>query len=183
MGKVLTPALTQCEHFLKVLDPAGIFTFQTFDDKKGKNPSLARVFHGTLEQHAPALCRLNAQGAGIFVMVNEGNGVVRDGAKTCRTNANVIRVRSLFVDLDGAPLAPVLAALQPDIVVESSPERWHAYWLTHDCPLTEFRVRQQQIAGKFAGDPKVIDLPRVMRLPGFFHQKEEPFMTRMTFPE
>ena len=101
---------------------------------------------------------------------------------TCRNAVNVVAVRAVFVDLDGSPIASVLEALHPDIVVESSPGRWHGYWLTNDCPLGDFRTRQQQIAAKFAGDPKVIDLPRVMRLPGFFHQKAEPFITRVTFP-
>jgi hypothetical protein len=31
----------------------------------------------------------------------------------------------------------------------------------------------------FGGDPKVSDLARVMRVPGFFHQNGEPFMTRL----
>lgn len=179
----LKPSIAAAQAFLNVLDPSGIFTFQTFDDdKKRKNQSLARVFHGTLAQHQQVLAALQQQGAGIFVMVNRGDGITHAGQKTCRTAKNVVAVRSLFADLDGAPIAPVLAALQPDIVVESSPGRWHAYWLTNDCPLADFRTRQQQIAAKFGSDPNVIDLPRVLRLPGFFHQKEEPFMTRMTFP-
>ena len=71
----------------------------------------------------------------------------------------------------------------PDIVVESSPNRWHGYWLTNDCPLDQFKHFQQLIAQKFAGDTAINDLPRVMRLPGFWHQKSEPFLTRMIFPK
>lgn len=175
------PAIAKA--FLNHLDPRGIFTFQTFDDDKdSKSRSLARVLHGTLDQHLAALSRLQQQGAGVFVMVNEGDGVIHPGKDTCRNAVNVVAVRAVFVDLDGSPIASVLEALHPDIVVESSPGRWHGYWLTNDCPLGDFRTRQQQIAAKFAGDPKVIDLPRVMRLPGFFHQKAEPYMTRMKFP-
>lgn len=184
MKTPLTPAVAATRSFLKNLAPDDQTTYQTFDDSKGgKNHSLARVFHGTLDQHMADLVRLNQQGAGIFVMVNCGDGVIHAGYKTCRNAVNVIAVRALFADLDGAPLDPVLKALQPDIVVESSPERWHAYWLTNDCTLEDFPMRQKQIAQKFGSDPKVHDLPRVMRLPGFWHQKAEPFMTRMTFPE
>src|SRR5262249_23498824 len=73
----------------------------------------------------------NAEGAGIFVCVNEtdGNG---------RERTNVIRVRAVFTDLDGAPLDPVIAqtVLQPHIVTETSPERWHAYWrVDPDAPI------------------------------------------------
>jgi UDP-glucose 4-epimerase len=61
--------------FLKALDPSGIFTFQTFDDDKNrKDGSLARVLHGTLDQHLAALTQLQQRGAGVFVMVNEGDG-------------------------------------------------------------------------------------------------------------
>jgi hypothetical protein len=107
-------------------------------------------------------------------MVNEGDG---DG----RQNQNVIRVRAHFVDLDGAPLDPILSAgSPPHMVVESSHQKWHAYWLIDDCPPGEFKVRQQNLAAKFEGDPTVCDLARVLRLPGFYHRKTNtPFMTRL----
>ena len=172
------------EEFINMLAPDGIVTLQTFDDDKvRKNMGLARVLHGTLHQHYDALASLNQQGAGVFVMVNKGDGVIHDGCKTCRTERNVIQVRALFADLDGAPLQPLLDCSQPNIIVESSPNKWHAYYLTNDCPLKDFKLRQQQIAKKFNSDPKVCDLPRVMRIPGFFHQKETPFMTRIVFQE
>lgn len=116
-------------------------------------------------------------------MINKGDGIVHDGKKTCRCADNVIAIRSLFADLDGSPLEPLLECSQPDIIVESSPGRWHAYYLTNDCPLDAFKLRQQQIARKFNSDPKVCDLPRVMRLPGFWHQKDAPFMSRIVYPE
>ena len=116
-------------------------------------------------------------------MVNAGDGVIKAGAKTCRTAANVQRVRAVFVDLDGAPIAPVLdSALPPDWVVRSSPDRWHAYWKVADCPLGEFSPVQTALAAKYNGDPSVKDLPRVMRLPGFVHRKAEPFRTELWLP-
>lgn len=184
MSKNATPNLTEAHKFLKLLDPLGVFTFQTFDDDAArKDPRLNRVLHGTLAQHADELIKLNARGAGVFAMVNRGDGVVHPNERTCRAKASVVAVRALFADLDGAPLEPVLAAMQPDIVVESSPGRWHCYWLTEDCPLDDFKRRQKQIAAKFGSDPAVNDLPRVMRLPGFLHLKKEPFLTRVICPE
>ncbi len=177
------PDLYQTQAFLDALDPDGIFTFQTFDDKGKQNSSLARVFHGTLKEHADALTRLQQQGAGAFVMVSKGDGVIHSGNQTCRTTSNVIAVRALFADLDGSPLEPLLKCCKPDIIIESSPSKWHCYYLTSDCPLSEFSQRQKQIAQKFNSDPKVCDLPRVMRLPGFWHQKAEPFMSRIVSQE
>ena len=143
-------------------------TFQTFDDSGAKNRSLSRVLHGTLAEHAIQLARLNAQRAGVFVMVNEGDELGRKAA-------NVRCVRALFVDLDGAPLDPVKAAPLPaHCVVESSPGRWHAYWRVADCPLAEFKPLQKALAHHFGGDRSVSDLCRVMRLPGFDHCKGDP---------
>jgi hypothetical protein len=179
----LKPNLAQAQQYSVALAPNGIFTFQAFDDKISKKRTLNRVLHGTLDQHADELIRLNLAGAGIFVMVNEGDGVVHTGKKTCRTNDNVKRIRSVFCDLDGAPLEPILQApLEPHIIVESSPGKWHAYWLTSDTSLDEFKGMQKALAAKYSGDPSVCDLARVMRLPGFYHQKGEPFMTRLVKP-
>lgn len=116
-------------------------------------------------------------------MVNAGDGVVHDGANTCRTTANVIKVRALFVDLDGAPITPVLSCpLPPDWAVQSSPGRWHAYWKVQECPLAAFTSAQSALAVKFGGDPIVKDLPRVMRVPGFVHRKAAPFTSRLYLP-
>jgi len=162
------------ERFLRVL--CGRFTFQTFDDdkarRKGRDP-LAKWMHGTLAEHADTLATLNARGAGVFVMVNEGDG-------KGRAAANVQRVRALFVDLDGAPLQPVQAAALPaHCVIETSPGRWHAYWCVSDCTLEQFKPLQQALAARFDGDASICDLARVMRLPGFEHRKREPFTSRV----
>jgi len=69
------PNLAEAAHFLKLLDPeATEFTFQTFDDNADRDDkSLVRVLHGSLEQLAARLSRLNAKGAGIFITINELN--------------------------------------------------------------------------------------------------------------
>lgn len=173
----LIPNLSMAQAFLNALDPKGCFTFQIFDDdKERKDRSLAKIFHGSLSEHAEKLAVLQQRGAGAFVMVNEGDGKGRYAS-------NVTRVRAHFVDLDGAPIEPVLeAAVRPHIVVESSLGKWHAYWLVRDCNLPDFKPRQQSLAAQFAGDRAVCDLPRVMRLPGFWHLKETPFQTRLVQP-
>jgi RepB DNA-primase from phage plasmid len=181
-----TVDLACATRFLDLLDDAGGFTFQTFlDSDFGRHSAAARpcVLHGSLDQYAAQLTTLNEQGAGIFVMVNAGDGVVHASAKTCRVARNVRRVRAVFVDLDGAPIAPVLeSALLPDWIVQSSPGRWHAYWKVEDCPLGEFSDVQAALAAKYKGDPTVKDLPRVMRVPGFVHRKAQPFCSQLWQP-
>ena len=171
----LEPNRDEAARFLALLDPATThFTFQTFDDNKDrKDSTLAKILHGTLDQHFATLSRLNSAGAGIFVTVNETN--LRG-----RTAKDITRVRCLFVDLDGAPLDPVLVELpQVHVVVESSPGRWQAYWHVADVPLTAFKAQQQALIARFNSDASVHDLPRVMRLPGFGHFKGAPFQTRI----
>ena len=181
---LLRPDLDQARRFLERLDPGcERWTFQTFDDDETrKHGALIQVRHGTLDEHALDLGATNVNGGGVFVMVNEGD-------LQGRSAGNVTRVRVLFVDLDGAPLEQVLEASHenpPHIVVESSPGKYHVYWRVDGCELNEFKERQQALAARFGGDSAVCDLPRVMRLPGFRHQKRKtpdhevrPFMTRL----
>src|SRR5690606_20466233 len=117
-----------------LLAPGEPVTIQTFGEGTAKHTlGLNRILHGTLAEHRHTLAELNARGAGIFWMVNAGDGKGRKAS-------NVRRVRAVFVDLDGAALEPVQASpLAPHAIVESSPGRWHAYWRMADCPLDQFR--------------------------------------------
>ena len=189
----LTPDRDEAERFLKALDPApdAGFTLQTFDDNKERKKKraeanklrkkegkkelkdpFATIRHGTLAEHYDLLVGLNAKGAGIYVTVNETNGKGRE-------KTDVTRVRAVFAELDGAPITPVIdlntSPLQPHIISESSPGRYHAYWRVKDVPLEEFEPLQKAIAARYGGDSVVCDLSRVMRLPGFIHRKGEPF--------
>jgi hypothetical protein len=160
--------------FLEALAPDGELSFSTFTD--GERPTrdrLARIIHGDYWRNVGTLAKLNARGAGCFVMVNRGDG---NGRKT----GNVQAVRAVFLDMDGAPLAPVMAApIPPAIVCESSSGKHHAYWPVAGMPLADFRDAQKTLAAHYGGDPSVCDLPRVMRLPGYFHAKREPFTSRL----
>jgi hypothetical protein len=46
-------------------------------------------------------------------------------------------------------------------------------------PLDRFKPFQRELAHVFGGDPSVCNLSRVMRVPGFLHQKGEPFLSRV----
>ncbi len=168
------PDLDEARRFLNALAGNEVVTFQTFDDTPDrKDLTRARIMHGPLDQHAPELARLNLAGAGVFVTVNRTDG-------RGRKFENITGIRAVFVDQDGSPLKPVeQAAIMPHLVVESSPGKYHAYWPVKDCGLSQFGPLQKSLAQRFDGDPKVCDLPRVMRLPGFYHCKGEPFQTRI----
>lgn len=153
----------------------GVKTFQLFDDNPDrKDKTLTKQFH--LKDSMPVkytlrLEELNAQGAGVYMCINETNGKSRKAT-------DVIRVRAVFADFDGAPIDPVWQ-FEPSMVIESSPGKYHAYWLSSDVPLDGFKQIQECIALKFGSDPKVKDLPRVMRVPGFEHRKSTPFLSKI----
>ena len=124
---MMAPDIVAARAFLQRFDPeAEYFTFQTFDDSKEKRLALARIVHANPAKGAlDSLAGFNDQGAGVFYAFNATDGKGRQAH-------NIERVRAVLVDLDGAPLAPVLAAkLEPHIVMESSPGKWHAIgWWT-----------------------------------------------------
>jgi len=171
MRQILTPDLKEATRFMNTLEPGGHFWFQTATEPKPKAGGSAKVLHGTLDDVATELVRLNQSGSAVWVQINAGTG---------RSNANVDRIRAYFVDLDKVPGDALFASAHPtDMIVESSPGKYHGYWLTKDAPLDQFKPRMLALADKFGGDTSICHLARVMRLPGFFHLKNDPFMTRI----
>jgi Primase C terminal 1 (PriCT-1)/RepB DNA-primase from phage plasmid len=172
------------ETFLNHLDPDAIeFTFQTFtvsDQKKqtyGKDTRgriidpLARVLHGSLEEHYATLVELSRAGAGIFVTINKTTLSGRRNAN------NISAVRAYFAECDSVPADDIkagiaLLGLLPHIVTRSSRGKYHLYWCISGAPLAGFRETQKKLILLFGSDPQVHDLPRVMRIPGFPHQKD-----------
>ena len=134
--------LDEARLFLDALGAGEIFSFQTFVDRKATSKEEKQLFdklackrHGTFDQYAKELVCLNClkesdNPRGIYVTINRTNGKGRKAQ-------DVIGVRAVFVDLDGAPVEPVSEGpLKPSIVVESSTKKFHAYWLAAAPPST-----------------------------------------------
>jgi len=174
---VLSPFFEEAALFLEALagkdEPC---TFQTFDDVKGRNDAnLVRVYQSTFNQRKAELAELNQRGGGVFVVINQTDLI---GHK----KENIVKVRAVWIDMDGAPIQPVLDLpedLQPHIIIETSPNKYHAYWLVDNCTLEQFPYIQRTLAAKFDGDISVNNINRVMRLAGFSHNKGESFITRI----
>lgn len=172
----LLPDLAQAERFLTLLDEeAEQFCFRTFTDDKANKPNpdpLAQIHQGAFIDLAPRLTALNQRGAGIFVTVNATDG--RGGKKE-----NIIRVRALWQECDHGdePTLPV----EPHLSVESSPGKCHNYILVEGLPTDMFGPAQERMVVDYGSDPAAKDLPRVLRLPGFFHLKDpaKPHLVRL----
>jgi hypothetical protein len=178
----LPPDRAKADGFLRALAPeADRFTFQTFTDSREqrerykaerKRDPLARVSHGTLIECWQELERLSKAGAGVYFAVNETDG-------RGRATANIIRVRTCVADMDSAPLDNLKRIrLRPHIITQTSPGKYHAYWLVRAVALDQYKDLQKRLSRVLDADPNVCDLSRVMRLPGFPHQKhpDRPFM-------
>jgi RecA-family ATPase len=173
------------ETYLQYLDPdADEFTFQSFTDSDEKKKAyavdprtgkiidpLAKVFHGSLKKCWAPLVDLSRQGAGIFVTVN------RTTLRGPRNQQGITDVRAYFADCDGVSQNQIRSSIEavaliPHIGVKSSNGKYHVIWCVSDAPLGNFRDTQKKVAALFGSDPSVCDLPRVIRLPGFPHQKD-----------
>ncbi len=177
----LFPSIETANKMLEMLDDGDLFTFQTFDDSKPPKQGMARIYNGSLEQHFEALQRLNQQGCGVFVTVNETD---LQGRKT----ENIKRIRGLWIDFDTVNDARVeqLVSMDfpPNLIVESSRGKHHAYWLIREgeIALDQFTSLQKRLIHHFAddgADKAIHNVDRVMRLAGFIHQKDTPFQSRI----
>lgn len=158
-----------------VNNPAEVFsdllgdkdTVQYWRAIKEGGPS--KKIQGSINSSYTSLKSLNDQGYNIFMTIQKSDG---QGVST----KNINRVRAVFIDLDGPPKENIdRFKLTPHIVINSSPGKYHAYWLVRDFPLDEFKKIQQLLATLIDSDRSVSDLARVMRVPGFKHLKKVPF--------
>ena len=192
---VQVPELAQTRQLLAALDKdkAAQFGYRSFDDH-GDDPRLAVKAFGTLDcgirQHndpakngkpccpARLLSYMQGLGAGAFFVVNKLDGA---GQRL----ANVTAIRALYVDADSRPEVERLhafiaaAGLTPTASVASGGvhdgvEKLQAYWRVSGCPVADFTKAQLTLVSRIGTDAAVQDASRVMRVPGFWHQKREP---------
>lgn len=152
------------QQFLKLLDDTtDVFCFRTYPDNRS-DTQLSRNWTSTFEETKPELTALNKRGASVCVVINYGG----------HKDEEIQRVRYIFADTDGANPKPLIKALQPHMIIGSSPRRYHIYWKVSDCDISKFRAVQGAIAKKYGTDPSIKNPSRIMRIPGFFHQKSVP---------
>lgn len=146
------------------------FTFQILPESE--TTEHPQILHGSLSDVAPALIRANRAGAGVFVTLNETDGLGRSAA-------HIVAIRALVIDCDRPRLRRL--AIPSSFSVQTSPGRGHHYWrLVPGVPLESFGELQRRLARYYGGDPAVCDLGRVLRLAGFYNRKRAaPFLVRL----
>lgn len=161
--------MDEAQRFLSIIDPMARpqdWNYRAFlpvakDGDTGRKPNSLQ-----------ALQALNIMGYGAYVVVNGGG----------HSDADIKRIRALFVDfdqvddhLDRLELFP----FEPSIIVESSPGKHHAYWCVEGMPVDEFTRAQKKLIALLDSDPSISNPSRVMRLPGYIHNKAEPYLTNI----
>lgn len=157
------PELKQAQRHVCLLTgmDGGRFHWRLLHDTDTSRPAIP--FAGTLDEFWRLVMAKQPEGYGAFVVVNEGG----------ETDAQITRIRAVFIDVDGTSTLDRTTDFhaEPDFVVGRSDEHWHAYWRVDDMTVDQFKAAQQRLARHYGSDPKVSNPSRVMRLAGTLHMK------------
>lgn len=128
----------------------------------------ARKVEGSFSEKQKELESLNEKGYGIYVVVNGGG----------HSDAVITQGRALFVEhdnLDKAAQVGLWRSLdlpEPTIQIDTGGKSIHSYWLLdRPCPISDWKTLQSDLLEFADADRSIKNPSRVMRLPGFKHQK------------
>lgn len=152
--------------------PGERICLRVFDDRKTgtfKGAKLETTLSGlpglmdTLKKH-------NEKNRGIYFVVNFGG----------HEDSDITRINAQFMECDELPLDEQLKQIEafpltPSLIVKTR-KSLHTYWLIKDGDVAAFRRVQKRLAAQFHGDRSCVNESRVLRLPGFYHCKEEPVL-------
>ncbi len=159
------------EEFLRpFFGPGERICLRIFDDRKTgtfKGAKLETTLAGipglldTLKKH-------NEKNRGVYFVVNFGG----------HEDGEITRINAQFMECDELSLEEQLRQieafpLEPSLIVKTR-KSLHTYWLMKDGDVAAFRRVQKRLAAQFHGDRTCVNESRVLRLPGFYHCKEEP---------
>lgn len=158
INAIFNPDDTVC---LRIFDDRknGIFTGAKMSVEAGKFFAV----ESTLKEH-------NKNHHGIFFVVNSGG----------QTDDSITRINAQFVEIDDKSFEEQQALidafpLPPSMVIKTR-KSLHTYWFVKDAKVSRFRSIQKALVQYFGGDSACVNESRVMRLPGFYHCKQEPVL-------
>jgi archaellum biogenesis ATPase FlaH/biotin operon repressor len=140
--------------------------FRVIQERPGANKD-ARVLFGSLDDMEEELVRYQEAGFGVFVTINETDGKWVE-------KANIVNARAVWADVDcqEEPKWP----MEPTMVVRTA-NGYHAYWVFSE-PVSPKDCEEwnRGLVELIGSDGNSIDAARVLRIPGFIHQKGDPFV-------
>lgn len=148
----------------------GRINIRVFSDKKGtgfKGKNLSFNIKD-FPSKSKILMAHNEANRGIFFVVNSGGNSDR---KINKINAQFFECDTLSLEEQMENISKF--PLEPSIIVQTK-KSLHVYFLIKNGKVEKFRDIQKKLAKHFNGDGSCINESRVMRVPGFYHCKEDP---------
>lgn len=119
----------------------------------------------------------NKKGFGIFHTVQQFDGK--------RRLDRLVHINAWAVDMDKGSKPEMLERIRlgliPTMVVETK-NGFHVYWKAKDATRENFRgILENRLVPFYQADKKAKDLARILRTPGFYHQKDpaNPFLVKV----
>lgn len=170
---LLLPDLEMAKRWIWGLHGDAPFWMQTFPEGSAKNKRRPVDKLVVWNEFVRIATRENQNGAAICAAVNRFSN-------QGRANKYARGVNACVVDIDTIGAPPPDIGIDPHFIIESSPDKYHYYWLVKNCPVSHYRAVQKRLIELCPGADHKICFPAiVMRVPGFWHLKNEPFMTRI----
>ena len=121
------------------------------------------------------LSYLNSQKHDLYLSMN----TLKRGSRG-RTKEDVDRIRHIFLDFDqnGDRAVEKLLARNdlpvPNYLVSTSPDKWQVIWKVEGFEKAAAEELEKGLVRSTGADPCVVDVARVLRLPGFYNHKYRP---------
>lgn len=128
----------------------------------------AKKIEGTIEQRFDELRTLNGKGFGVYLVVNGGG----------QSDADVTHGQAIFYEHDDIPkeaqvgLWQPLGLPEPTIQIDTGGKSIHSFWVFDQAiPISDWKILQKDLLDFADADRTIKNPSRIMRLPGFTHQK------------
>ena len=136
--------------------------------------------HGAIRLKQNEADTWNKSGWGIFHTVNSFSGP--------RRKENLLQIQSWAIDIDKGSKEKQIeriknAPVAPSLVVETK-NGHHVYWHSKDATLETYEaIVCDRLIPYFNADEKAKDVARVLRVPGYYHQKnpKNPFLVELKY--
>jgi hypothetical protein len=121
------------------------------------------------------LSYLNSQKHDLYLSMN----TLKRGSRG-RTKEDVDCIRHIFLDFDqnGDRAVEMLLARNdlpvPNYLVSTSPDKWQVIWKVEGFEKAAAEELEKGLVRSTGADPCVVDVARVLRLPGFYNHKYRP---------
>ena len=158
----------------------------TLDDKTASSatPHRDKPLPGLVSSHTKRrwaekeLIELNEKDAGIFFAYNNFG---QDG--TQRAKESVKGINAWAMEIDNIPKEEQLeriskSPIKPSIMVETR-NSYHCYWLAKDGSVEKAPTILNGLIQHFNSDPALKNISVLLRIPGFNHNKNEPFKVKV----